>query len=142
MPADRGQGFTLLEAIVAIALVSSVLMALYSLINTDLISLRRAEAAVQSQTVIEEFTHRIELVQLGDGADGEIEIPPYTVDWRASLVEPTQMGRQQRGAPGLYDLSLFDVSFEVRRDSAFVTDGTLRQLRYVMVRALENEFGG
>ena len=140
MPADRGQGFTLLEAIVAIALVSSVLMALYSLINTDLISLRRAEAAVQSRTIIEEFTHRIELVELGDGADGAMEIPPYAVDWTASLVEPTQMGRQQRGAPGLYDLSLFDVSFEVRRERAFVAEGTLRQLRYIKVRDSQSEF--
>ena len=49
-PSRRQQGFTLLEAIVALVLMSSALGALYTWINTDLISLRRAEAVIAQKS--------------------------------------------------------------------------------------------
>ena len=49
----------------ALVILSTALGSLFSLVNTDLISLRRAEAVVASQNVLEEAVRRIRLADIG-----------------------------------------------------------------------------
>lgn len=134
---QRQAGFTLLEAIVALVLMSSALGALYTWINTDLISLRRAEAVVATQNVVQETVRQLQLLPLEDGATGRLQIAAYTVDWRAKLVEPMAPGRSQRGPIGLYDHSLYVVAFDISTASVELGSWTLRQARYLQARTLQ-----
>ncbi len=114
MPDRRRQtGFSLLEAIMALVILSTALGSLFSLINTDLISLRRAEAVVASQNVLQEAVRRVRLADMGTNATGRMVIGEHEVVWQATLVEPVTYGRAQRGPPGAYDHALYDVWLEV-----------------------------
>jgi general secretion pathway protein I len=139
MPPSLQRGFTLLEAIVALVLMSSALGALYTWINTDLISLRRAEAVIATQNVVQETVRQLRLLPLADGADGNMQVSGYTVNWRARLVEPMALGRNPRGPVGLYDHRLYEVGFELSAASVELGSWSLRQARYVQTRTLQYE---
>jgi general secretion pathway protein I len=137
MPPSLQRGFTLLEAIVALVLMSSALGALYTWINTDLISLRRAEAVIATQNVVQETVRQLQLLPLADGASGDMQVSGYTVNWQARLVEPMALGRNQRGPVGLYDHRLYEVAFDISAASVELGSWSLRQARYVQARTLQ-----
>ncbi len=97
----------------ALVILSTAMGSLFSLINTDLISLRRAEAVVASQNVLEEAVRRIRLADLDTTRGGRIAIGSHDVVWQAVLVEPVTYGRAQRGPVGAYDHALYDVWIDV-----------------------------
>ena len=138
-PSQRQAGFTLLEAIVALVLMSSALGALYTWVNTDLIALRRAEAVIATQNIVQETVRQLQLLPLEDGAGGQLQVSGYTVDWRAKQVEPMAPGRHMRGAIGLYDHRLYEVVFDISAASVELGSWSLRQARYVQARTLQYE---
>ena len=138
-PSQRQAGFTLLEAIVALVLMSSALGALYTWVNTDLIALRRAEAVIATQNIVQETVRQLQLLPLEDGAGGQLHVSGYTVDWRAKLVEPMAPGRSPRGPIGLYDHRLYEVAFDISAASVELGSWSLRQARYVQARTLQYE---
>ena len=97
----------------ALVILSTAMGSLFSLINTDLISLRRAEAVVASQNVLEEAVRRIRLADIGTQSRGRLAIGDHEVAWQAVLVEPVAYGRAQRGPVAAYDHALYDVWIEV-----------------------------
>jgi general secretion pathway protein I len=139
LPSRHQAGFTLLEAIVALVLMSSALGALYTWVNTDLIALRRAEAVIATQNIVQETVRQLQLLPLEDGAGGQLQVSGYTVDWRAKLVEPMAPGRTPRGPIGLYDHSLYEVAFDISAASVELGSWSLRQARYVQARTLQYE---
>lgn len=97
----------------ALVILAASMGSLFSLVNTDLISLRRAEAVVASQNVVEEAVRRIRLEDMSANRSGRLAVGEHDVIWQVSLVEPVTYGRAQRGGPGAYDHSLYDVWIEV-----------------------------
>jgi general secretion pathway protein I len=132
-------GFSLLEAIVALVIVTTTLTALFTWINTDLISLRRAEAVVASTVVMEEVQRQLRVENLGDASSGSFAAGDYTVTWRAAPVESTVPGRRSRGAIGLYDHTLYDVDVVIEGDGGVLRDFSIRQHRFRKVRELVRE---
>ncbi len=132
-------GFTLLEAIVALVILSTALAALFGLINTDLNSLRRAEAVVTSQNVVKEAVERLKLMPLSDGATGEMEVGSEAIFWSAQLVEPVTKGSGIRGGLGAYDHSLYELRIGRRPLGQGGARWYARVARYERVRKLEVE---
>ena len=132
--ARRSGGFSLLEVILALVILSAALSGIYSLINTDLISLRRAEAVVASRNALEEAVRQIRLVQLSDGQEGRVEIGEHSVVWRAELVEPVTVGRGQSGVVGAYDLGLFDIWLTVESVGRGLAEWHTRVVQHDFVR--------
>jgi general secretion pathway protein I len=139
MKTGRAAGFSLLEAIVALVIVTTTLTALFTWINTDLISLRRAEAVVASAVVAEEVQRQLQAENLGDAASGSFSAGDYTVTWRAAPVESTVPGRRSRGAVGLYDHTLYDVAVVIEGDGGVLRDFSMRQHRFRKMRELQRE---
>lgn len=135
----QAAGFSLLEAIVALVIVTTTLTGLFTWINTDLISLRRAEAVVASAVVVEEVQRQLQVENLGGATGGSFSAGDYTVTWRAAPVESTVPGRRSRGAIGLYDHTLYDVAVVIESDGGVLRDFSLRQHRFRKVRELNRE---
>jgi general secretion pathway protein I len=131
---SRQAGFSLLEAIMALVILSTAMGSLFSLINTDLISLRRAEAVVASQNVLEEAVRRMRLYDISASPTGRMTIGEHEVAWQARLVEPVAYGRAPRGAPGAYDHALYDVWLEVESQGRSLGRWHTRVSQYEFVR--------
>ena len=127
-------GFSLLEAILALVILSSALSGLYSWINTDLISLRRAEAVVAAQNVLEEATRKVELLDLSRDSEGRMAIGDFDLAWKAQLVEPVAYGRAQQGVVAAYDLALYDISLTLESAGRSLGTWHTRTARHSLVR--------
>ena len=132
------QGFTLLEAIVALVVLATALAALFGLINTDLKSLRRAEAVIASQNVMQEALEQLDLLPLADGATGSMRIGDLPLYWSARLLEPVSVGRTARGGVGAYDHSLYHVDLTLGEIGQEQVKWSTRVVRYVRVRKFED----
>lgn len=132
-------GFTLVEAMVALVILSLSLAGIFGLINTDLISLRRAEAVVSSQNALQEAVRRLQLETLSDGASGSLQIGKYECFWSSRLVEPITVGRSSVGGIGVYDHGLYQVDLALYSESRSLGVWTLRLVQYERVRQLESE---
>ncbi len=130
-------GFTLIEAMVALVILSTALTGLFGLINTDLISLRRAEAVVASQNALQEATRQIRLQTLSNKARGQLQLPGYDAEWTAQLVEPITYGRGPRGGVGAYDHGLYDIDVSLSSQGRSLGTWTVRVAQYQRVRKLE-----
>ncbi len=135
--AHASRGFTLVEAMVAMVILSLSLAGLFGLVNTDLISLRRAEAVVASQNTLLEAYRQVQLLTLADGASGRFEINGYDCAWTASLVEPVTVGRGRVGSVGAYDHGLYAVDLALFSKSRPLGNWTFRVAQYERVRNLE-----
>ena len=127
----RQQGFTLLEAIVALVLITTTGMALLSWINTNLITLQRVQQAQQRHEAIRNALAFMETVNPLESPQGEETVGIYIFHWQARAIELPKDGK------GLYQLALYDTDIEVffhqPQKQALIAQFTLRQVGFKQV---------
>jgi general secretion pathway protein I len=138
-PPTQG-GFTLIEAIVALVIMTAALTGLFSWVNTDLITLRRVEAVIVTQELLQEALRQIDLLPVEEKQEGGTTLGEYQLQWEARLVEPVMpsRGRGRGGSLGLYDISLYDVSFSLHTSDTELGQWSVRRLSYQQVRQPDN----
>jgi general secretion pathway protein I len=133
----KQHGFTLIEAIVALVLIATTGMALFSWINSNIITLNRvqeinAENAATVNAV--EYMHDINPMI---SPEGQTNLGSYRLSWKA---EATTEPRDGAGYPygiGLYQLGLYQNKVTVQKsDGQFWFAFTLQQVGYKKVREL------
>lgn len=128
-------GFTLLEAIVAMVILATSLVALYGWLSTNMISLQRAEARHA------ELADERSALALVDGInpmaepEGERSLPPLTVKWSSKPLTPTTTGLNGIGSTTLFDLALYDMEVTVVREGAAQQTFTVRKTGWVASRS-------
>jgi general secretion pathway protein I len=131
-------GFTLIEAIVALVIMTAALTGLFSWVNTDLITLRRVEAVIVTQELLQEALRQIDLLPVEEKQEGGTTLGEYQLQWEARLVEPVMPSRGRGGKLGLYDISLYDVSFSLHTSDTELGQWSVRRLSYQQVRQPDN----
>lgn len=133
----RQAGFTLLEAIVAMVLISGVGMALFSWINQNISSLHRileSNARAEATTNILEYMGRINPMLTPEGST---DLGSYRLHW---IAQPEGNPRDGKSAPfgvDLYQFALYDARVDVKRQNGLPWfDIKLRMLGYKKVRNL------
>lgn len=129
------RGFTLIEAIVALVLIATTGMALFSWVNSNIITLSRvqlsnAENAATINAV--EYMHHINpmLTPVGQANFGT-----YRLDWRAEAITEPRDGAGYPYSTGLYQLALYQTKITVQNaGGAFWFDIKLQQVGYKRVR--------
>jgi len=128
------QGFTLLEAIVAMVILTSASLALYSLFNTNLITLGRVQQVSSEVPLVEQATQHLLAMNLTQAAAGEFEVDGARVVWSAELLEPYRQSQNVRGFIGYFQLGLYTVEFAISNKNELLGSYTLRLVGYEKVR--------
>ena len=129
------RGFSLLEAVVAMVLISGAGAALFSWINTELGSVSRLQ---QSNATAEALVNVLELMHTVNPMltpEGALSFAAYRLTWKAQEVTPVQDGLSYPRGISLYQLALYDTLVRViNPDGTPWFDFTLRQVGYKRVR--------
>jgi general secretion pathway protein I len=131
----RQSGFTLLEAVVAMVLISGAGAALLSWINSELGSvsrLQQSSARAEALVNVMEYMHTVNPMH---APEGKASFAAYRLTWNAKEVTPVQDGLSYPQGIGLYQLALYDTLVRViEPDGTHWFDFTLRQVGYKRVR--------
>ncbi|MBI5910003.1 MAG: type II secretion system protein [Betaproteobacteria bacterium] len=135
-PRVNGQrGFTLLEAVVAMVLISGAGLALFAWINTELSALSRLQqtnARVEAMVNVVEYMHTVNPML---SPEGGVSFAAYRLTWKAKAVTAVQDGVSYPRGMSLYQLALYDNYVAVQQaDGTRWFDLTLRQVGYKRVR--------
>ena len=129
------RGFSLLEAVVAMVLISGAGAALFSWINTELGSvsrLQQSNAKAEALVNVLELMHTVNPMLTPEGA---LSFAAYRLTWKAQEVTPVQDGLSYPRGISLYQLALYDTLVRVDNpDGTPWFDFTLRQVGYKRVR--------
>lgn len=135
----KSRGFTLLEAMVALAIFSMTAIGIYGWINTNLITLNRLAEVAATEQVLNSSMERLKLVDMSAETSGRFNVNGYWVDWKAEPIEPWKSGVTTVGALGLYDFALLNVSLVFTKGNRVVGGYQYRQTAYKRVREFELE---
>jgi general secretion pathway protein I len=121
------RGFTLLEAIVALVLITSTGMALLNWINTNLMTLQHVQQTYQRHEAMRNALAFMDTVNPQIRTQGKETVGIYTFRWRAQTV------KLPRGGKGIYQISLYDTQVEVIFEKTLLARFTLRQVGFKQV---------
>ena len=132
--AHTHSGFTLLEVIVALTLIATVGMAIFSWINSSLASLNRVQEKTIRQEVGRSAVSYMQTVNPMIQPSGEAEMGAYEIQWQSHLLEPAKMGSGHLGGSSLYELALYDTHVQVRLEESEVTAFDVRLVGFRQTR--------
>ena len=106
-------GFTLLEAIVAMVLIGSAGLALFSWINVSIMALSRihdVNARSEATANIIEYMDRVNPMLT---PEGNVPLGAYSIRWRSKATSNVTEGVGYPRGPSLYQLALYDTTVSV-----------------------------
>ena len=139
-PARVG-GFTLVEAIVALVVLSMSLMATYGWIQLSAEMLIKTDDVNSQQIGLNQLLEELQGTDFSEQTDGEYEYRQLRFNWVAQPYEKTRSGRNGLGRKSSYDHTLYVISIAVFRDVTLVADYRLRLVNSVLVRPPELRLG-
>ncbi len=122
------RGFTLLEAIVALAILAAGGMALFAALNTSLRSIERVDASARRDTATQSALSRIETLNPMLQPTGDEPLGDVRLRWTATPVEAPRDGLTDYLQPGYYEVGLYRVEVEL-------VSGTQVDHRFVVRKA-------
>ncbi|MFN7219187.1 MAG: prepilin-type N-terminal cleavage/methylation domain-containing protein [Burkholderiales bacterium] len=139
MKVRRGDfGFTLLEAIVALVLLTTAGLALFSWINNGFDSLQRIE---RSNAIAAAEINALEFMRNINPAarpEGNVRLGEVTLSWRAQPVTEPRTNRGDTGDPGIFTVTLYDTEVLLDSPPAFEQHRlSLRQMGFTRMAPLE-----
>ena len=129
------RGFSLLEAIVAIVLISSSGIALYGWINSSLMSVNRVRDVMVEQRVVRETLPFVQTINPMLLSNGYKRLGKYEISWSSTLMEPPQDGVDFPAGLSIYQLGLYNLQVTVKIEDDFFSY-EIRQVGFQKVREL------
>ena len=108
------RGFTLLEAIVALAVLAAAGLALFAATSQAMQMVGRAESARRLDAASRDALARLEAIDVVAESRGRFEAGGFDAEWRAEPVEPPRPNSTGFLEPGLYEVGLYAVRLELR----------------------------
>ncbi len=134
MRPSRQRGFSLLEAIVALAIVASAGMALFAAMNQSIRMAARADDARKADSAMRNALAWMETVNPAQTPSGEKRLGEVVLQWRSEPVEPPRDAEGGYRQAGLYRIGLYDVTLDVRAGEGIASSLRLRKVGYLQVR--------
>ncbi|MFB2872706.1 PulJ/GspJ family protein [Aeromonas jandaei] len=107
----KQQGFSLLEAIVALTILAGASMALFGWIGGGLRQLNRSEFYIESTPALNSALEYLKFQDLASRPSGDFVSGDHLVHWQAVAIEKDVAGVQGSN----FLLSLYDIELQVRK---------------------------
>ncbi len=132
------QGFSLLEAIVALVILSTAGLALFNWINTNLITLQRVQTVQQKNEAIRNGLAFLKNINPLEKPVGKEKFSIYTFEWESEVLEAPKDGINARaGTLSLYQVALYNVTTSIYQNEQLIAEFTVRKVGYQQVRTLD-----
>lgn len=134
---SRNQGgFSLLEAIVAMVLISGAGYALFGWINNNIMALSRIQESNARSAATQNILEYMDSVNPMLEPEGSADLGGYKIRWKAIPISLIQDGSAYPSGTSLYQLALYDTTVEVNAGENSWFRFNLRQVGYKKVRVL------
>ncbi|MFZ5661305.1 MAG: type II secretion system protein [Pseudomonadota bacterium] len=127
-------GFSLLEAIVALAILSAAGLALFAAIAQSVHMAERAERAREADTAMRNALAWSERINPMEQPRGEQLLGDYRLRWTSEAVEPERDAVTGHLQPGLYRVGLYRLRMQLWRDGAIAEEVERLRVGYRQVR--------
>ncbi|WP_334049769.1 PulJ/GspJ family protein [Alteromonas gracilis] len=114
---QKNNGFSLLEAIVALLIVTMVGIATFSWISNLLLSISKIESQSYTNQVKRNVNELLSDINVMSMPAGDKEIGSLVVSWQAELVQPIKRGKSSNGGSSQFELGLYRVNVLVQRNN-------------------------
>ena len=133
----RQRGFTLMEAIVALVLIATTGMALFSWVNSNILTLQRVQAANAQEAATVNALQYLHNVNPMATPEGKVLLGTYTLNWTSEqLSEPRDTAGYPTGN-GLYQIAMYQTQVRLELlDGKDWFDFKLQQVGYKKVREI------
>ncbi len=131
---SAARGFSLLEAVVALAILAAAGMALFAAMTQSVQMVGRAERARDVDLALRNSLAWVELVNPMETPTGEREVGAYLLRWSAEPLEEPRDGTTGYLQPGLYRIGLYRMKLELWRDGVLEREAELNRAGYRQVR--------
>lgn len=128
------RGFSLLEAIVALAILASAGMVMFASMNQSVQMVQRAEASREADSALRNALAWMETVNPAQTPQGEQVLGEVTLRWDSELVEPARDAMTGYLQAGLYQVGLYRMRLELSRDGERMAQVDLRRVGWLQVR--------
>ncbi|WP_102798343.1 prepilin-type N-terminal cleavage/methylation domain-containing protein [Bowmanella denitrificans] len=108
----NSKGFSLLEALVALVVLSLVFSAVWGWFGSAATATSRIQHALALPGVFQQFTHYLELEDMQASRAGIYQIGDYVVDWQAIPLRQSNQERYRRQPAWI--VTLFEIQAEVK----------------------------
>lgn len=130
----RFRGFTLLEAVVALAILAAAGLALFAAISQSVQMLGRAERAREIDAAMRNVLAVLEDIDPMQAPSGERRIGSFELRWRAEPIEPVRDNATGYLQPGLYEVGLYRLELQLWRGSTLEHETQVRRAGFRQVR--------
>jgi general secretion pathway protein I len=135
MASDRRvRGFTLLEAVVALAILAAAGLALFAAMSQSIQMLGRAERAREIDGAMRNVLAVVEGINPMQAPHGEQRIGAFELRWRAEAIEPPRDNATGYLQPGLYEVGLYRLHLQLWRSGVLEHEAQVRRAGYRQVR--------
>ena len=130
----RSQGFSLLETMVALVIFTGAAMALYGLLNTNLVALARVHDVSRQMPAVGQAIEHLSSINPRERDSGRIEIGGLDVAWSARLLQPARESQTATGGRGDFEVGLYEVEFVMSDGERSLGTWRMRVAGYERVR--------
>jgi len=114
---ETAAGFTLIEAIVALVILSTVIIGFYNFLSTALNGARRMEMASIA------YDHRTNALELAtainpmEQPEGTLDLGKYRVQWTSDLLGDIRQSSRYPAGQGIFKVALYRMTFTFPDDA-------------------------
>jgi len=113
LPTRQEEGFSVLEAMIAMAILSVALIPLLTLQAQFVRSVETFERAQIRMEVRDSVLTYIEKLNLSLTPSGNMDLGAANMEWTASLAGLPQMSRGDNGVDGRFEMALYNVNIQI-----------------------------
>lgn len=132
----RQRGFSLLEAIVALTIMATSLLALYAWLSTSTVALNRVQANALSMQDARSAMAVIETINPMLEPSGDRQLPPLELRWKSQPLTQRRAGMSRAGTQTQFDFQIYELDVEILRSQKVVREFNVRKTGWEAARPI------
>lgn len=130
----NARGFSLLEAVVALAILAAAGLAAFAALTQSVQMVGRAERAREADLSLRNAVAWIELVNPMEQPKGQQAMGEFELRWTSRPLEPVRDATTAALTQGLHEVGLYRMQLELWRNGALEREAVLQRIGHRQVR--------